>query len=157
MSTSGFILKKKKYIDTEKTINDIKKIASKLNLSFELCGKKYDKNNNFMNADFSIYNALVEGEGFIFYLSSLCDKASICVDEEYDWIEKGGCLADFLMIEAFDGREKLLLDFLYEYFKLDNEEDYFCSEWYKWYFDFETIKKLKEAPFDKDWPYHRPE
>jgi len=37
------ILKKRNYNDTEKTINDIKKIASKLNLKFELWEKNMIK------------------------------------------------------------------------------------------------------------------
>jgi len=55
---------------------------------------------------------------------------------------------DFIIIEHFNKREKLLPDFLYEYFKSSNEKDYFWCE-QKWYFDFETIKKLREKPFSK--------
>ena len=80
-------------------------------------------------------------------------KLNICGEHKFDWIDTN--LADFFVIECIDERGKLLLDFLYEYYKMGNEEDYFWCE-YEWYFDFETIKKIKEEePFDELWA-HRP-
>jgi len=155
MGLSGFIIKKKDLINAEQTINEVKTIAEKLNLKFTLCKKTYDEQNNLLFSLFKIYDTILE-DGFIFYLYSTHYKESSFDEHEFDWIKKDEKLLNFLMIEAFSEREKMLLDFLSEYFEIEsNRNDYFWCEM-DWYFDYEAIKKLKKAPFDKDWPYKPP-
>ena len=63
-------------------------------------------------------------------------------------------LCSNLNIEEIDGREKLVLDFLYEYLKL-NPEDIFWNQ-YEWYYNYETIKEIKEKEFNSRWCYKKP-
>lgn len=76
-----------------------------------------------------------------------------CLDR-FDWILSGGHLIRAIIIEDFNECEKILLDFLYEYFKL-NPEDYFWDE-LDWYYTQEDIIKLKKEEFDSDWCYKNP-
>ena len=76
-----------------------------------------------------------------------------CLDR-FDWILKDGHLIRAVIIEDFDGCEKILLDFLYEYFNL-NPEDYFWDE-LNWYYTQEDIEKSKQEEFDSDWCYKNP-
>ena len=59
-----------------------------------------------------------------------------------------------IVIENFSDCEKILLDFLYEYFRL-NPNDYFFDE-SNWFYTYEDIIKIRQNEFDIDWCYKNP-
>lgn len=59
-----------------------------------------------------------------------------------------------MIIEDISDCEKILLDFLYEYLKL-NPEDYFYDE-EEWYYTYEDIERIKKNVFDPAWCYKNP-
>lgn len=59
-----------------------------------------------------------------------------------------------IIIEDIEECEKILLDFLYEYFKL-NPEDYFWNE-LDWYYTYDDIMRIKQTEFDSSWCYKNP-
>lgn len=77
-----------------------------------------------------------------------------CLDR-FDWVLKDGNLIRAIVIEDIAGCEKILLDFLGEYFEL-NPDDYFYDE-LKWYYTHGDIIKIKQKEFEPDWCYKNPE
>lgn len=80
----------------------------------------------------------------------------ICSDgyDKYDWILEGGHLINAIIFDRIEDCEEILLDFLYEYFKM-NPEDYFLV-YEDWYYTYNDIVRIKQREFDPDWCYKDP-
>ena len=72
-------------------------------------------------------------------------------EDMFDWVLDKGELIRAVVFEKISGREKMLLDFVYEYMRM-NPDDYFYAEG-DWYYTSEDIKRIKEKEFETDWCY----
>ncbi len=152
MGLSGMILKKGKSTDIHKLINDINMATINAGLEpridLHLCesgdGGVYTTGNI---AD--TYDDIPEAQQWLMYIYL-----------EDDWLNglnhplKHEIIMRSIIIENFSGCEKILLDFLFEYLKL-NPEDYFYDE-LKWYYTYEDVVRIKQQKFDPDWCYKNP-
>ena len=141
MGLSGLILKKQEDTDLYKLVRDVKKAAEKAGLEFRIRPTLFDslgKEGVYRIANIAnTFEEIPEAQQWMMYINSNDD----CLDR-FDWILKNGHLIRAVIIEDFDECEKMLLDFLYEYFKL-NPEDYFWDE-LDWYYTQEDIVKIKQ-------------
>ena len=149
---SGNILKKKEDIHANKILEEIETAVA--NAGLKIGGKRiysYVKGSFLIICKISdtIENMRNKQKRISLYIFH-----KIEIKQDFDWIIKGGNLTYAVNIEEIDGREKLVLDFLYEYLKL-NPEDIFWNQ-YEWYYDYETIKEIKEKEFDPEWCYKKP-
>ena len=153
MGLSGIILKKKEDTDIYKLIQDVKEAAEKAGLEPRIKSTLFeslDGEGVYTTANIAdTYEDILGAQQWLMYMYSNDD----CLDR-FDWILKDGHLIRAVIIEDFDGCEKILLDFLYEYFNL-NPEDYFWDE-LNWYYTQEDIEKSKQEEFDSDWCYKNP-
>ena len=153
MGLSGIILKRQEETDIFKLIQDVKEAAEKAGLEPRIGSTLFNSLNGegvYATANIAdTYEDIPEAQQWLMYIHSSDD----CMDQ-FDWILMDGHLIRAIIIEDFSECEKILLDFLYEYFKL-NPEDYFWDE-YDWYYTQEDIVKLKQREFDKDWCYKNP-
>lgn len=153
MGLSGLILKKQEDTNIYKLVQDVKEAAEKAGLESRIKPVLFDSLDgegvytiaNVANT----YEEIPDAQQWVMYLYSNDD----CLDR-FDWILKNGHLIRAVIIEDFDECERILLDFLYEYFKL-NPEDYFWDE-LDWYYTQEDIVKLKQKEFNSDWCYKNP-
>ena len=146
MGVVARILTKKKYMDIYKLIHDVKLAAVGAGLKPIIDTKLY---NNTMEGGVyttaniaDTYEDIPEAQEFLMYISSYDPYIGV-----FDWIDKN--LMCVIFIENISGREKILLDFLYEYFKL-NPEDYFWDD-EECFYTYEDIIKIKQQEFDPDW------
>ena len=152
---SGNILKKREDINIDKIVQDIEMAVANANLKIIFIEKTYSYTNEgafcirFKISD-TLENMKKRQKRIVL---DIFNKLEV-EEEEFDWIIKDGKLTYVVTIEEIDGREKLVLDFLYEYLKL-NPEDIFWNQ-YEWYYNYETIKEIKEKEFDPRWCYKKP-
>ena len=153
MGISGHILKKKEDTDINKLIKDVRDAANNAGLEPRIESTIYDELNIegvYTTANIAdTYDDIPGAQQWIMYLCS----NDYCLDD-FEWILEGGHLIRAIIIENFSECEKMLLDFLYEYLKL-NPEDYFWDE-FDWYYTFEDIKKIRQNEFDRYWCYQNP-
>lgn len=154
----GFILKK----DQEKTISEI---VHDLMLAVQRAGLEHSSGyESKMNEDvvyvFYVWQYLSSGElpGEHRMKITVCSTGQNL--DEYDWVIQGGTLFEAAMFQDVDGREKMVLDILYEYFKL-NPDDYFVDYAsflgeVKWYYTAEDIRRIRLREFDPSWCYKPP-
>lgn len=152
MASSGFILKKRGDIEFKALISDINQAARRAGLEsridphvHELCDEIYMWG-NIANS----YEDIPEAQQWGMYLY-VNDKDT----HRFDHVIKNGNLVRVIVIERISDCEKILLDFLFEFFKL-NPEDYFWTEGVKWHYTYEDIVKIKQKPFDPNWCYKDP-
>ena len=74
---------------------------------------------------------------------------------EYGDIGAEEGLIRVVLIEGISDCEKILLDFLFEYLKL-NPNDYFWTSESGCRFTYEDIKKFKQKKFDPNWCWKDP-
>ena len=144
----GIILRKKENIDIYKLIHDVKLAAVGAGLKPIIDTKLY---NNTMEGGVyttaniaDTYEDIPEAQEFLMYISSYDPYIGV-----FDWIDKN--LMCIIWIENISGCTKILLDFLYEYFKL-NPNDYFWDE-NDLFYTYEDVVKAKQEEFDPDWCY----
>lgn len=146
------ILKRKENSDIQRLIRDITLEAERANL------KPRIKKNFYQSRDGGVYTTgniantyedIPEAEQWLMYLYSDDD----CTDR-FDWIAEGAKLIRVMIIEDISDCERILLDFLYEYLKL-NPEDYYDDE-EEWYYTHEDIVRIKQREFDPTWCYKNP-
>lgn len=148
MGSSGSILKKREDIQIDRLIEDIKTAANKANLYINMNDKVYSKDNlDFDYVTFNISDADKKQE-ILLYLFSVSDED---YDEEFDWIIKEGKLIHIINIEDIYTCERLVLDFIYEYLCLNNNDIFWDEQ--DWFYDYNSIRYLKEGKFDSEWCY----
>lgn len=146
MGVSGSILKRREDIDIEQLIDDINMAANRAGLPI-IMNKKVFSQNRFQFVTFNIFDA-EKKQDILLYLFNISDGD---YDEEFDWIIPGGKLIHIINIEDFDSCEKLMLDFIYEYLRI-NKNDIFWDE-QDWFYDYNSIKSIKSKEFDNEWCY----
>lgn len=146
MGVSGSILKRREDIDIEQLIDDINMAANRAGLPI-IMNKKVFSQNRFQFVTFNIFDA-EKKQDILLYLFNISDDD---YDEEFDWIIPGGKLIHIINIEDFDSCEKLMLDFIYEYLRI-NKNDIFWDE-QDWFYDYNSIKSIKSKEFDNEWCY----
>ena len=135
MGVSGSILKRREDIDIEQLIDDINMAANRAGLPI-IMNKKVFSQNRFQFVTFNIFDA-EKKQDILLYLFNISDDD---YDEEFDWIIPGGKLIHIINIEDFDSCEKLMLDFIYEYLRI-NKNDIFWDE-QDWFYDYNSIKSI---------------
>ncbi len=146
MGVSGSILKRREDIDIDQLIDDINMAANRAGLPI-IMNKKVFSQNRFQFVTFNIFDA-EKKQDILLYLFNISDDD---YDEEFDWIIPGGKLIHIINIEDFDSCEKLMLDFIYEYLRI-NKNDIFWDE-QDWFYDYNSIKSIKSKEFDNEWCY----
>ena len=146
MGVSGSILKRREDIDIDQLIDDINMAANRSGLPI-IMNKKVFSQNRFQFVTFNIFDA-EKKQDILLYLFNISDDD---YDEEFDWIIPGGKLIHIINIEDFDSCEKLMLDFIYEYLRI-NKNDIFWDE-QDWFYDYNSIKSIKSKEFDNEWCY----
>ena len=144
----GIILRKKENIDIYKLIHDVKLMAEHAGLKPIIDTKLY---NNIMEG--GVYTTVNIADTY----EDIPGAQQLLLDlyshdpyiGEFDWIDKN--LMSIIWIENISGCTKILLDFLYEYFKL-NPNDYFWDE-NDLFYTYEDVVKAKQEEFDPDWCY----
>ena len=152
---SGNILKKREDINMDKIVQDMETAAANANLKIIFIEKTYsytDKEAFCMKFKISdtMENMKNKQKRIIVYILSKAETN----EQYFDWISEGAKLTYIINMEDIYEREKLVLDFLYEYLKL-NPEDIFWNQC-DWYYNYETIKEIKEKEFEKKWCYREP-
>lgn len=157
MGTSGFILKKREDVDIYQLIHEVKAAAGRAGLISSV-GDKF-------HVDYvsGIRREYVTGGGIANTFEEVPGAEAMPMDifsdgyDEYDWILEGGHLIDVVIFDFISGCERILLDFLYEYFR-SNPEDYFWCEGYEhqWYFTSADIIRIKQRGFNRGWCYKNP-
>ncbi len=146
------ILKRKENADIQRLIWDVKLAAERANLEPRIKEKFYESVDGGVYTTGNIantYEDIPEARQWLMYLYSDDD----CTDS-FDWIAEGEKLIRVMIIEDISDCERILLDFLYEYFKR-NPEDYFYAE-EEWYYTHEDIVRIKQTEFDQVWCYKKP-
>ena len=158
MSSTGIIFKKREderyegfqeYERLDSLIHDIQLAAERAGLmvnidpkTSESLGKGLYTTGNIANT----YEDIPEAQQWVMSIHSDDDWGFF---EYTDIREEEGMIRAVFIDNAPDFAE-ILLDFLFEYFKL-NPNDYFWLDGYKWHFTYEDIKRLKQDAFDPIW------
>lgn len=153
MGVSGIILKKKEDVNIHKIICDVKKVAKQAGLDYRrrtaLLESAYDDCVYTIINIADTFDDVPEAQQWVMYIYSNDDSV-----ERFDWILSDGQLIRVIVIEDIEGCEKILLEFLHEYFRL-NPEDLFWNE-FDWYFTYNDIKRIMQKEFDVSWCYTAP-
>lgn len=156
MGLAGILLKKRELVDVQKIVNDLENSALQVGLEFRNgidCEKNEDGSFNYLSANIAnTFKEVEHQQQMLMYIYNISDDDYL---QEFDWIEKGKNLIQIVNIEDFQGCEKILLDLLYEYFKL-NPKDYFWNE-LDWYYTYDDIARIKKNEFDPTWCYQNPQ
>lgn len=146
------ILKRKENSDIQQLIRDVKLAAERVNLAPRIKEEFYNAVDGGVYTTGNIantYEDIPEAQQWLMYLYS--DDNWV---ERFNWIAEGAKLIRVMIIEDISDCEKILLDFLYEYLKI-NQEDYFYDE-EEWYYTYEDIERIKKNAFDPAWCYKNP-
>ena len=149
MSSTGIILKKRKDVEFYNLLADIKKASVYSGLEARIDSKAYDDNDSMGSyttgnvAD--TYEDIPEAQQWLMYIYS----------EDWGYFHYGDINENEEMIRVVFINDvadcsKILLDFLFEYFKL-NPKDYFWTDGAKWHYTYEDIMEIKKKQFDPDW------
>ena len=149
MSSGGIILKKKEDVDFDRLLYDIKLAAVRAGLEARINSKiDEDEFNGGVYTTGNIadtYEEIPEAQQWLMYIHS-SDRGFF----EYGDIREEEGLIRVVFIDNAPDCDRILLDFLFEYFKL-NPYDYFWLDGAKWHFTFEDIKKIKQNKFEPYW------
>ncbi len=148
MST-GLILKKREDVEFDRLLHDIKLAADRAGLEARIdsnakvdFGKEVYTEGNIADT----FEDIPGAEQWLMYIHS---------DDEWGFFEYGDIRAEeglirVVFIEDAPDCKNILLDFLFEYFKL-NPKDYFWTDGAGWHYTYEDIKRFKQNDFDPDW------
>lgn len=160
--TAGHIIKQSKEKAIYEIIHDVETAAERAHLMVEVDSELYQNEDHNIFAVAHITEEVstggVQGNELLLYI--LFAVGAMSSISQVKWIEQGANLFRAIIFHQICGREKMLLDFLYEYFRL-NPNDYFVDaytlhEGDKWYYTPEDIKMIKERDFDDAWCYKKP-
>lgn len=154
MGLSGILLKKRAFVDVKKILKDLEMAAIQVGLEFRIgieCEKNEDGSYNYLTLN--IANTFEEDESQQQMLIYVYDISSDDYIQEADRVKQEN-LIEIVNIEDFHGCENILLDFLNEYLKW-NQDDYFWSE-LDWYYTYEDIARIKRNEYDSNWCYKSP-
>ncbi|WP_160673127.1 hypothetical protein [Clostridium sp. C8-1-8] len=159
MSTPGSILKRRLDYSTEKVMSDTLSATFRAGLMLYFKNQtNFLNDGSFANTRFNIIDRTVnitdETPQIIFCVLGI-KKGIFDLDNEFDWVEKGGKLYEIAYAENISDREELVFNFIYEYLKL-NPKDYFWVDSYEWVFSLDDMEKLRKLPFDSEWCYKDP-
>lgn len=149
MASSGYILKKREEVEFDVLLHDIR-LASEYagleaRIDSDVCEALGDIGIYMMGNIADTYENTPGAQQWCMYIYS--DSMYL---HRFDYVAKNEHLIIVMLIEHVPDCEQILLDFLFEYFKL-NPRDYFLVEEYEWYYTYEDIKKLKQNDFDPYW------
>lgn len=151
MGTSGVILKKKETSDICKLIHDVKLVAKRGGyipyVESQLFDCKWQQGVEYTTGSVvDIYEDefVLDSQQQWWFMYIYSDGF-----DDFEWLIKGENLFRAVVIEDLSNCSKMLLDFLYEFFKI-YPDDYFWSE-RKWYYTYEDIVKIKQEDFDRYW------
>ncbi|MDE6852643.1 MAG: hypothetical protein K2J67_09190 [Lachnospiraceae bacterium] len=152
MSSSGFVLKEQGDWGFADILYDLKLASQRAGLEPRIKPKVHSFYGDiFMEGNLAnTYEDRSEAQQWVM---SLYDNDKDL--HRFEHVKKNGNLVRIIVIERISECEKILLDFLFEYFKL-NPKDYFWVEGYKWHYTYKDIKKIKQSDFNPDWCYKDP-
>lgn len=149
MGIACIFLKNRIEYNAKKTVNDIVKCSDflKLDLTFssKLESSDYDDNATYGNIT---YNNELE---FVIDVSSTNDIHEQVIHHGFDKFDSNQELRFIFEINYDEGLEKQLLEFVFEYLKL-NPRDYVWFE-DEWAYSYEDVKKIRQGDFDDEWCY----
>lgn len=149
MSETGIILKKKEDVDFDRLLHDIKLAADRADLEAWIDSNihedKYDGGVGTTGNIADTFENIPEAQQWRMDIYSN-DRVFF----EYGDIRKKDGLIRVVFIDNAPECDRILLDFLFEYFKL-NPYDYFWLDGAKWHFTYEDIKKIKQQKYDSNW------
>lgn len=150
MSSTGIILKKQVDVEFRKLIRDIKLAAGQAGLEARIDSnvkKSYGGKEVYTRGNVAdTYEDIPGAQQWYMYIHSGDEWGFF----EYGDIREEEEMIRVVFIEGVSGCERILLDFLFEYFKL-NPYDYFWLDGAKWHFTYEDIKKIKQKKYDPNW------
>ncbi|ADZ85421.1 hypothetical protein [Cellulosilyticum lentocellum] len=153
MGISGILLKNKDEMNFEKLIRDIKCAAHQANIVC-LEGLEFEKNNDgtYEYMTFILAEKEQDGNEFLIYAYNDTDDM---IDGMFSFINEKKNYQQCINIESFKST-KILLDFIYEYMKL-NKDDIFYDE-LNWHYTFEEIEYIANmGTYDAQWCYKKPQ
>ena len=149
MSSTGVILKKKEDVEFNRLLHDIKLAADRAGLEARIDSDinedEYDGGVYTTGNIADTYEDIPGAQQWLMYIYS-DDEAFF----EYGDIREEEGLIRVVFIDNAPDCDRILLDFLFEYFKL-NPNDYFWLDGAKWHFTYEDIRKLKQNKYDPNW------
>ena len=149
MSSTGIILKRKEDVEFDRLLLDIKLAAVRAGLEARInsnvkehFGKEVYTTGNIADT----FEDIPGAQQWHMYIYS---------DDEWGFFEYGDIsveegLIRVIFIEDAPDCNNILLDFLFEYFKL-NPKDYFWTDGAQWHYTFNDIKKIKQHSYDPNW------
>ena len=154
MSSTGSILKKKKDVEFDKLIQDIKLAAIRAGLeariNSDIQEDEYDGGVWTTGNIADTYENIPGAQQWLMYIFS--DRR---VFFEYGDVSAEEGLIRVVLIEGISDCKRILLDFLFEYLKL-NPKDYFWTSVSGCRFTYEDIKKVKKNKYDPNWCWKNP-
>ena len=155
MGTDAHLYKVKEEIDPYKTIEDIK-IAGERAGQIVLIDKHiyYDEDGDFRFTTTNSANTYEDVDGAEQILMYIYGTKNAYPNPDFDaLIHKEGYLQT-IVIDVFYESEKIMLDFVYEYLKI-NPDIYLYIE-REWVYTLEDLEKIRALPFDRNWCYTKP-
>ncbi len=156
---SGFILKERESAGIYQMIHEVEEAAGRAEVRYSIGSEFRDSRNGRGVSVKGNIAKTFEGISGTDDVKKEDTAISICsaeqYDDLYDWLIKGCDLVDVVTFDRVGHRERLLLDFLYEYLQR-NPEDYFWCRGYDWYYTFDDIACIKQREFDPLWCYKYP-
>ena len=149
MSSTGIILKKKEDVEFARLLHDIKLASDWAGLEARIDSNVHEaKYHGGVCTTGNIANTfedIPEAQQWLMYIYS--DDSGFF---EYGDIREEEGLIRVVFIDDAPDCDRILLYFLFEYFKL-NPNDYFWTDGAEWYFTYEDIKKIKQNKYDPNW------
>lgn len=154
MASSGYILKKQEDVEFAILLHDIRLAADHAGLEARIESNVYEAYDDVgiytIGNIANTYEDIPGAQQWNMYIYS--DSMYL---HRFDHVAKNEHLIIVMLIERIPDCEQILLNFLYEYFKL-NPKDFFGIEEYEWYYTYEDIKKIRQKDFDSYWCYKDP-
>ena len=142
-------MKKKEDVEFDRLLHDIKLAAVRAGLEVRINSKVYeDKFDGGVYTTGNIADTFEDIPGAQqWHMDVFSDDGAFF---EYGDIHEEEELIRVVFIDDAPDCDRILLDFLFEYFKL-NPHDYFWLDGAKWHFTYEDIKKIKQNKFEPYW------
>ncbi len=147
---SGYVLRKKEHADINAILRNIEMAVKNAELELRtLVPVEWDESEQRYYGEINIadtFEDIPEAEQWLMYVFSYDE---CCYEKDYELLRNRD-LMRIMFIERFEDNPRILLDFLYEYFKICPEE-YFWDGYNDWYFTYKEISEIKERPFNPEW------
>ncbi len=155
MSTGGHIWKNKNDFNIAKTVRDIELAAERGGYEVRI-DRKFQKGDDHIYTNGNVANIYADVSWsrqlrLIIQSYSYMDGLYIQDHVKDGYLPAGRNMGEVIFIEEVSDCEPVLLHFLYEYLKL-NQEDVFFTDFYRWYFTYKDIERIiPKNRIDSSW------